>query len=514
MTARLAFADVGKSFPGVVALDGVSFTVAAGEVRALVGENGAGKSTLLKILSGQYQPDRGTLAIDGVACRFDRPRAAQDAGVASIHQELQLVPDLSVAENLLLGTLPARGGWIRHAELQERARAVLARLGEAIDPAAPVRALSIGQRQMVEIGRALLREARIIAFDEPTSSLSARETDRLLAIIDELRRDGAAILYVSHRMEEIYALADSATVLRDGRHVTDIAPVGPADADRIVTAMAGRAIADIYGYRARPAGAAALRAEGVTGAGLRQPVSFEVADGEILGFFGLVGAGRSELFRLLYGAAPRTGGAVTVRDEPLAAGDPRAAIAAGLGLCPEDRKDAGIIPLAAVQENIAIGWRNRRGASPWLRARAEASGARAIIDTMRVKTASPATPIATLSGGNQQKAVIGRWLMAQARILMLDEPTRGIDVGARSEIYERMYAFAEAGGAVLFASSDMAEVLGVADRIVVMREGCVAGIVPRAEASADVLMRLALPQGAAAPSFPDPSSPDRDTIPA
>ena len=509
MTARLAFDHVGKSFPGVVALDDVSFTVAAGEVRALVGENGAGKSTLLKILSGQYQPDCGTLAIDGVACRFDRPRAAQDAGVASIHQELQLVPDLTVAENLLLGALPARGGWVRHAELHERARSVLARLGEAIDPATPVRALSIGQRQMVEIGRALLRKARIIAFDEPTSSLSARETDRLLAIIDELRRDGAAILYVSHRMEEIYALADSATVLRDGRHVTDIAPVGPADADRIVTAMAGRSIADIYGYRPRATGAAALRAESVTGAGLRQPVSFAVADGEILGFFGLVGAGRSELFRLLYGAVPRTGGEVMCRGELLVPGDPRAAIAAGLGLCPEDRKDAGIIPLAAVQENIAIGWRNRRGASPWLRPHAEASGARDIIETMRVKTASPATPIATLSGGNQQKAVIGRWLMAQARILMLDEPTRGIDVGARSEIYERMYGFAEAGGAVLFASSDMAEVLGVADRIVVMREGSVAGIVPRAEASADVLMRLALPQAASTSS---PS--DRDVIPA
>lgn len=494
MTARLTFDRVGKSFPGVVALDEISFTVAPGEVRALVGENGAGKSTLLKILSGQYRPDRGQILIDGLSRRFDGPRAAQDAGVAIIHQELQLIPDLSVAENLLLGSLPARGGWIDRAALHDRATTVLTRLGEAIDPATRLGALSIGQRQMIEIGRALLRDARIIAFDEPTSSLSARETDRLLDIIRELRRHGTAILYVSHRMEEVYALADSATVLRDGRHVTDIAPVGPDDADRIVTAMAGRSIADIYGYRPRPAGDTALRVHEVTGAGLRRPVSFEVARGEILGFFGLVGAGRSELFRLLYGAAPRTGGRVERDGAALPPGDPRAAIAAGFGLCPEDRKDAGIVPLAGVRENIVLAWRNRRHAPAILHPRAEAKGAHDIISTMRVKTASPATPIAALSGGNQQKAIIGRWLMASARLLLLDEPTRGIDVGARSEIYDRMYDFAERGGSVLFASSDMAEVLGVADRIAVMRDGCLAAILSRAEATAERLMRLALPE--------------------
>ncbi|PZT94322.1 ATP-binding cassette domain-containing protein [Sphingomonas sp.] len=507
MSERLRFDGVGKTFPGVVALDGVSFTVGAGELRALIGENGAGKSTLLKILSGQYRPDTGTLAVDGKSCAFRQPRDAQDAGIAIIHQELQLVPDLSVAENLMLGTLPARGGWVDRAELHARAAGVLARLGEDIRPETRLGSLSIGQRQMVEIGRALLRDARIIAFDEPTSSLSARETERLMAIIGELRTDGAAILYVSHRMEEVYALADSATVLRDGRHIADVAPVGPEDADRLITAMAGRAIADIYAYRPRPHGDAALTIDGIVGPGLRAPVSLQVAEGEILGLFGLVGAGRSELFRLVYGAERPEEGQVLRGAMPLPPGDPRAAIAVGLGLCPEDRKDAALLALAPVRENIAIGWRNRHGAVPWLRPRAERNGAAAVIADMRVKTASAETPIGQLSGGNQQKAVIGRWLMADAGVLLLDEPTRGIDVGARSEIYDRLYRFTEAGGSVLFASSDMAEVLGVADRIAVMREGRLAAVIPREQANAETLLRLALPE-------PAPSNPVRDAMPA
>ncbi len=493
MTELIAFDHVGKTFPGVVALDDVSFAVRAGEVRALIGENGAGKSTLLKILSGQYSPDAGTLRVNGTACRFASPAEAQAAGIAIIHQELQLFPDLSVAENLMLGILPNRGGWLDREALRERALAVLERLGEPIDPDARLGTLSIGLRQMVEIGKALLREARIIAFDEPTSSLSARETERLAEIIGELRADGCAILYVSHRMEEVYAMADSATVLRDGRHVTDVAPVGPEDADRLVTAMAGRTISDIYAYRPRKHGEVALRVEGVQGQGVRAPVSFDLAQGEILGFFGLVGAGRSELFRLIYGAEKAEAGTVNVQGRDLPGGGTRAAVAAGLGFCPEDRKDAGIIPFASVRENVALGWRNLRGATRWLRPQTERGEAQAVIDEMRVKAASPEVAISTLSGGNQQKAVIARWLMAQSRILILDEPTRGIDVGARSEIYERIYRFAEEGGAVLFASSDMAEVLGIADRIAVMREGRLVEIVARDEATAERLLRLALP---------------------
>ncbi len=501
MTALIEFRDIGKTFPGVVALDGVGFSVAGGEVRALIGENGAGKSTLLKILAGHHPPDSGTLLVDGVPRRFATPRDSQDAGIAIIHQELQLFPDLSVAENLMLGVLPARSGFVNRRALHARARAMLDRLGEPIAAEARLGDLSIGQRQMVEIGRALLRDARIIAFDEPTSSLSTRETERLMRIIGDLKAEGRAILYVSHRMEEVYARADSATVLRDGRHVTDIAPVTAADADRLVAAMAGRTIADIYGYRARPIGDPVVRIDRLAGPGVREPVTLEVGRGEIVGLFGLVGAGRSELFRLIFGAVGPTAGQVAIAGNALPPGDPRAAIAAGLGLCPEDRKDQAIVPLAPVRENVALAWRNRRGATPLLRPGDEAEAAQALIARMRIKTASAETPIGTLSGGNQQKAVIARWLMAGARVLLLDEPTRGIDVGARSEIYDLIYGFAEAGGTVLFASSDMAEVLGVADRIVVMREGAVAGEVARADATADGLLRLALPASSPSPIY-------------
>jgi L-arabinose transport system ATP-binding protein len=498
VSGLLAYRAVGKVFPGVVALDGVSFSVAGGEVRALIGENGAGKSTLLKILGGDYPPDSGALAIQGAPVRFASPRDSRAAGIAIIHQELQLFPDLSVAENLMLGAMPTRACRVDRAAMRQRAAAMLARLGEAIDPDERLGDLSIGRRQMIEIGRALLRDARIIAFDEPTSSLSARETERLMAIIDDLRAEGRAILYVSHRMEEIYRLADSATVLRDGRHVVDIAPVSASDEDRLLTAMAGRTISDIYAWRGRPVGSATLTVSGLDGPGLTAPVDLTVKRGEVVGFFGLVGAGRSELFRLIYGAAMPTGGSVEVEGDRLRPGDPRAAIAAGLALCPEDRKDQGIIPLAPVRENIALAWRNLRMASPLLRRRRETPLADGVMTDIRVRAAGGHVAIGTLSGGNQQKAVIGRWLMAGARILLLDEPTRGIDVGARSEIYDRIYGFAEGGGTVLFASSDMPEVLGVADRIVVMREGAISGVLTRDQATPETLLRLALPQSMAA----------------
>ena len=499
MTALLAYQGVGKTFPGVIALDGVSFSVTSGEVRALMGENGAGKSTLLKILAGEYRPDSGRLLVDGAPVAFTGPRDSQAAGIAIIHQELHLAPDLTVTENLLLGMMPSRAGFIDRKAARERASAILARLGEDIDPDARVRSLPIGKRQMIEIGKALVRDARIIAFDEPTSSLSARETRTLMRIIADLRRDGRAILYVSHRMEEVFEISDSVTVLRDGRHVGDFPDMKALSQDQLITAMAGRTIADIYNYRSRPLGEVAVQVDRLEGSGLREPITLSVREGEILGFFGLVGAGRSELFRLLYGATPADAGRVAIYGAVLPPADPRRAIAAGLALCPEDRKDEGIVPLAAVSENIALARRNLAGGL-FVDDREEAGTAARLIDLMRVKTASAATPIATLSGGNQQKAIIARWLAADARILLMDEPTRGIDVGARSEIYAHMYRLAEEGRTILFASSDMPEVMGVADRIVVMREGRVAGIVDRADATPDHLLRLALPDAGRAPT--------------
>ena len=492
--ALLSYSNVGKTFPGVVALAEVSFSVAAGEIRALMGENGAGKSTLLKILAGEYRPDSGEVLVDGRARAFASPRDSAAAGVAIIHQELHLAPDLSVAENLMLGAFPARGGFIDRKAVRAKAVEILARLGEDIDPDAPVRSLSIGKRQMIEIGKALLRDARVIAFDEPTSSLSARETETLMRIIRDLKADGRAILYVSHRMEEVFALSDSVTVLRDGRHVADYPSMDALDQTKLIAAMAGRTITDIYDYRARPLGEEVLAAEGLLGPGLRQPLDFAVRRGEILGFFGLIGAGRSELFRLLYGATAPSGGHLRLRGERAVFDGPRAAIAAGLALCPEDRKGEAIFPLASVRENIAVAPRNLASdEGAFLDTKAEQRQGDDLIALMRVKTASGATPIGTLSGGNQQKAVIARWLAADSEILLMDEPTRGIDVGARSEIYGHIYRLVEAGKTVLFASSDMPEVMGVADRIVVMREGVIAGIVDRSEATSELLLRLALP---------------------
>jgi L-arabinose transport system ATP-binding protein len=492
--ARLELQGVGKKFPGVVALQDVSLSVRDGEVRALMGENGAGKSTLLKILSGEHRPDSGAVRLSGVAHTFAGPRAAAAAGIAVIHQELQLAPDMSVAENLMLGAMPARMGVLNGRAMREQAAGVLRRLGEDIDPRALVKSLPIGRRQMVEIGKALLRDARVIAFDEPTSSLSARETETLMRIVRDLRQEGRAILYVSHRLEEIFALCDSASVLRDGRLVASHDALAGVSKDQLISEMAGRAIADIYSYRARPTGEVSLEVKDLTGPGLVAPASFAARKGEILGFFGLVGAGRSELFRLIYGARRPTGGAVLVHGEGRRFAYPRQAIAAGLALCPEDRKDEGIVPLLSVRENLVLAHRNAGGGvlrNPAREAKQTADG----IAALKVKTASAESAISTLSGGNQQKVVLARWLAAGAEIFLMDEPTRGIDVGARSEIYALLFRMAEEGKTILVASSDTPEILGLCDRVIVMREGRIAGELTREAATQDTMLKLALPDG-------------------
>jgi L-arabinose transport system ATP-binding protein len=491
--ARLAFESVGKRFPGVVALDGVSLTLADGEIRALMGENGAGKSTLLKILSGEHAPDSGVVKINSTPMNFHGPRDAAAAGVAVIHQELQLAPDLSVEENLLLGDMPARGPFIDRRVLREKARAVLVRLGEDIDPRALVKTLPIGRRQMVEIGKALLRGARIIAFDEPTSSLSSRETDVLLGIIRQLKAEGRAILYVSHRLEEMAALCDSVTVLRDGRLVATHPDLKAVSKDVLIAQMAGRAISDIYAYRPRALGDVAFEARAIMGAGLSAPVSFSVRRGEIVGFFGLVGAGRSELFKLLFGAERVEHGEVCVDGERHRFANPREAIAAGMALCPEDRKDEGIVPLLSVSENLVLAARNNAERRLFRDAARERKQTDEGIAALKVKAASPESPISTLSGGNQQKVVLARWLAAGADILLMDEPTRGIDVGARSEIYALLYTLAEQGKTIIAASSDMAEAMGLCDRIIVMREGRIAGELTRTDLAPEAILRLALP---------------------
>jgi len=490
----LEFRGVSKSFPGVRALEDVTFGVREGSVHALVGENGAGKSTLLKVLSGVYRPDAGALLLAGQPQTFRGAAEALHAGVAVIYQELHLVPPLSVAENLYLGHLPSRLGWVRGRRLQEDARARLAALGEAIDPRATVRSLSIGQRQMIEIAKALARDAKVIAFDEPTSSLSRREADRLFDVIRRLRDDGRVILYVSHRLEEVFGVCDAATVLRDGRHVRTFPTLEGVDRDTLVRAMVGRAISDVFHHEPCPPGAVALEVEGLMGPGLARPASFTLREGEVVGCFGLVGAGRTELVRLIYGAARATTGTVTVGGRPVRIRGPRDAIRAGLVACPEDRKKEGIIPIRSVLENLNLSRRRHLSTLGFIiNERRERASARRQVEQLSIKTPSLAQHIMNLSGGNQQKVVLARWLGGQVKVLLLDEPTRGIDVGAKSEIYAIIHDLARRGVAVLVISSELPEVLGISDRLLVMREGVIAASLERGEATAEKVLSLALP---------------------
>ena len=489
----LEFAGITRRFGATVALQDVSFAVQGGSVHALLGENGAGKSTLLRVLSGACAPDQGQVRIAGAARVLRAPADAFAVGIAVIYQELHLVPALSVAENLLLGHLPARLGIVDRGALRARAQALLADVAPELDPDQPVGRLPIGLRQLVEIVKALSRGARVLALDEPTSSLSQAETQRLFAVVRRLRAAGCAVLYVTHRMDEVAALCDAATVLRDGRHVRTFTTLAGVDRDELVRAMVGRAVQDVFGWRPRPPGATLLQVEGLAGPGLRAPVSLRVAAGEIVGVFGLVGAGRTELLRLLIGATPRTAGTVTVAGQVVAPRGPRAALAAGLALCPEDRRGQGIVPAASVAENLNLAARRRFVLDP----AAEAAGAATQIARLRIKTASAAAPIRTLSGGNQQKTLLGRWLQCQVRVLLLDEPTRGVDVGARSEIYALLLELAAQGLAVLFVTSDLPEALGIADRVLVLRQGRLAGELPRAAATPEAVLQLALPQAEA-----------------
>ncbi|MCC8402076.1 L-arabinose ABC transporter ATP-binding protein AraG [Paraburkholderia sp. MMS20-SJTN17] len=481
-------------FPGVLALDQVSLEVRRGEVHGLMGENGAGKSTLLKVLSGVNHPVAGTLSLDDVEQQFATTKAAIAAGIAIIYQELHLVPELTVAENLMLGALPNRFGVLDEKALVARAMRELERLGEKLDPSLQVKHLSIGQRQMIEIGKALMRDARVIAFDEPTSSLSSRETAQLFRIIRALKAEGRAIIYVTHRMEEVYELCDRVTVFRDGRRIDTFEAGAGLDRDRLISCMVGRSITDVYGYRARELGDVQLKVDGVMGPGLREAATFSARKGEIVGFFGLVGAGRSELMKLIYGAVKPSAGEIALKGKRVQFATPRDAVRAGVALCPEDRKQEGIVSIASVSDNLNISCRRHFSRFNVLNSRKEAQNTREFIGRLAIKTRNGDTPIGTLSGGNQQKVILSRWLAEEIDVFLMDEPTRGIDVGARSEIYGLLYGLAEAGRTVIVVSSDLAEVIGVSDRVIVMKEGRIVGDLPKAQATPDALIKLALPR--------------------
>ncbi len=487
----LEMRGIRKAFPGVVALDGVGLVVQAGEVHVLLGENGAGKSTLMKVLSGSVPRDAGEIEVFGSRVGLATPRAARDAGIAIIHQELALVPEMSVAENIFLGRVPSRFGLLNQARMARESAALLARLGATIEPDTLVGALSIAQQQLVEIARALSLDARILIMDEPTSALTEREAERLFDVIRGLTARGTAVIYISHRLDEIFAIGDRITVLRDGRNVATQVVRG-ADRRELVGLMANRDVDELPPASLRTLGNVLLRVEGLSHGSTLHDVSFSVRAGEIVGFAGLLGAGRTEIARAVFGLEPFDRGSIFVDEQPCEIRSPRDAIAAGIGFVTEDRKREGLVLMRSVRDNVALPILRRLSTLGVVHHRTENTVAEDAVRDLSIRTPAVTQLARNLSGGNQQKVVLARWLATGARILFLDEPTRGVDVGAKQEIYQLVTELASTGVAIILMSSDLPEVLALSDRVFVMREGRIAGEFTRADANAERVMACAV----------------------
>ena len=474
-TPLLEMRDIVKEFPGVRALDGVDLTVRAGEVHCLLGQNGAGKSTLIKVLSGAHGVDGGTISWRGEQVAFANPQAALDTGIATIYQELDLVDGLSVADNIFLGHEKARGGITRDADMNRAARELLARLGHSeIRPTREVGSLSAAGKQIVSMARALSRDAQVIVMDEPSAVLDSDEVDGLFRVVDDLRTAGTAIIYISHRLEEIRRIGDRLTVLKDGRTVAGDLSATDTPTSELITLMTGREVSSVYPERPGvPDAAPLLVVDGLARTGEFSDVSFAVRPGEIVGLAGLVGAGRSEIVETVYGARKAHAGTVTVDGERLRPGAVASAVKAGIGLCPEERKSQGLVLDDAVYRNVSLASLprfSRRGVTD---ESAERAAAQEVTRSVGVRPDDPDRIIRTLSGGNQQKVVLARWLLRDCRVLLLDEPTRGVDVGARAEIYTLIRSLADRGVAIVVVSSDIEEVLGLSDRVLVIADGSV-----------------------------------------
>jgi ABC-type sugar transport system ATPase subunit len=486
----LALQKISKRFPGVLALDDVSFGVERGSCHAIIGENGAGKSTLGKILAGVYVPDAGEIQLDGHRIEPTDPITARQLGIAMVHQELAFCPNLTVAENLCLGELPTRAGWVNQREMRERARAMLREIEADMNVDLPIDQLSTGQEQMVQIAAALGVNARVIIMDEPTSSLSAHESEHLFGLLGQLKTRGITVLYVSHRMEEIFRLCDSLTVLRDGRHVAT-EPISQTNPDRVIQQMIGREVIQFTPrHLDNPLGDEVLRVENLSSPGKFANISFSLRRGEMLGFGGLVGAGRSELAQAVFGTDRTATGRVLVRGRELRIGSVGAALAVGIGLLPEDRKRQGLVLTMNCRENASLASLNRLTRFGFVQSGKETALVNRYADQLRVKAPSIDAPIAGLSGGNQQKIALTKWLARQCDILIIDEPTRGIDVGAKAEIHHLLDELASQGLAIWLISSELPELMNLSRRILVLREGRFMGEVPRAEFSQTRLMRL------------------------
>lgn len=487
---------ISKYFPGVKALQDVDIEVRAGEVHAIVGENGAGKSTLMKILAGFYQPDRGTIEIGGEPTGNWNPREAIERGIGMIYQELSLVPDLSVAENISLGRMPKKGPFVDYRAMTKLAQDVLGELHSSIDPGTRLGTLSISQQQIVEIAKVMADKPSIVVFDEPTSSLGENETRVLFEVIGRMREAGIAVIYISHRLQEVMDLCDRVTVLRDGQHIEtrDVAGVTP---DQMVQLMVGRELGDMFPKLDLAPGDEVLAVEGIGRIGQFIDVSFTVHEREIVGIAGLVGAGRTEVARAIFGLDPIDEGEIRVRGNPVKLRSARKGLAAGIALVPEDRKEQGIVPMLTVRENFTLPTIKQLAKRLLISPRGERTLVRAWAERLRVNPPLIERPLSAFSGGNQQKVVLGKWLLADPALLILDEPTRGVDVGAKADIHEIIGEFARDGGGVLMISSELPELLAVCDRIVVLHEGRMVAEIDRAHASEESVMRAATGQVAA-----------------
>ena len=489
MSALLEMRSITKRFPGVVALDRVDFELERGEVHVLLGENGAGKSTLVKMLAGAYRPDEGEILLDGEAASISSATDAQKLGISTIYQEFNLVPQFTVAENIFLGRQPRRFGFVDRRKMREEARKLLDRMKVLVDPDALVSNLGVAQRQMVEIAKALSLNARILIMDEPTASLSGQEVERLFEIVRGLKKEEVAMIFISHHLEEVSEIGDRVTVLRDGK-VVDRVPASTKYSE-LVRMMVGRSVEAQFPRRRPELGEVLLEVKNLSREGVLEDVSFSLRAGEVVGVAGIVGAGRTELARAIFGADPGDAGEVWVEGRRMERGDPREAKRRGMGFVTEDRQGQGIVPPLSVAENLGLASLERNTHVGLVNRREQRKQARKIIEDLNIRTPGPEQEIRFLSGGNQQKTVIGKWLLADSKVLIMDEPTRGIDVGAKVEIYELMNELTENGAGILMISSDLPEVLGMSDRILVMSGGRIMGELSVEEANGENVMELA-----------------------